>query len=71
METGKELLKKVLELKPQEKFFLLEGIIESLDKPDKDIDQIWAEEAEKRVRAYRAGKIKGIGYEQVFGETSL
>ena len=66
MEASKELLKQALELKPQDKILLLEGIIESLDEPDKDIDQLWAEEAERRVEAYRAGKIKGVGYEKVF-----
>ncbi|MBN1293880.1 MAG: addiction module protein [Candidatus Latescibacteria bacterium] len=32
---------------------LLEGIIESLDEPDKNIDEIWIKEAEKRLEAYR------------------
>ena len=68
MEASKELLKKALELKPQEKIILLEGLIESLDEPDKNIDQIWTEEAEKRLDAYRKGKIKGVSYREIFGE---
>ena len=68
MEVSKELLKKALELKPQDKIVLLEGLIESLDEPDKKIDQIWTEEAEKRLSAYRSGKIKGVSYKEVFGE---
>jgi len=68
MEASKELLKKALELKPQEKIILLEGLIESLDEPDKNIDQIWTEEAEKRLNAYRGGKIKGVSYSEIFGE---
>ncbi len=68
MEASKELLKKALELKPQEKILLLEGLIESLDEPDKNIDQIWTEEAEKRLIAYREGKIKGVSYREIFGE---
>ena len=68
MEASKELLKKALELKPQDKILLLEGIIESLDEPDKNIDQIWTEEAEKRLNAYREGKIKGVSYREIFGE---
>ena len=41
---------------------------DSLDDLDRTLDAIWAEEAEKRLKAYRAGKIKGIPMEQVLGE---
>jgi len=68
MEASKELLKKALELKPQDKIILLEGLIESLDEPDKEIDQIWTEEAEKRLNAYRNGRLKGVSYREIFGD---
>lgn len=68
MEASKELLEKALRLKPQDKIILLEGLIESLDEPDKSIDQIWTEEAERRLKAYRSGQTKGIGYSEIFGE---
>jgi len=68
MKTGKEILEKALKLKPQDRFLLIEGLLQSLDEPDKDIDEIWAEEAEKRLKAYREGRLKGIPYEEVFGE---
>ena len=68
METGRMLLEKALRLKPQDRFMLIEGLIKSLDEPDRNIDQIWAEEAEKRLRAYREGRLKGVPYREVFGE---
>ena len=68
MEASKELLQKALELNPKDRIILLEGLIESLDEPDKTIDEIWTEEAEKRLKAYRDGKIKGVNYNEVFGE---
>jgi len=68
METSKELLKKALELKPIDRIMLLSGLIESLDEPDKTIDEIWTVEAGKRLKAYRNGKIKGVHYSDVFGE---
>ncbi len=68
MEASKDLLKKALELNPKDRIILLEGLIESLDEPDKTIDEIWTEEAEKRLKAYRNGKIKGVGYAEVFGK---
>ena len=68
MVASRELLEKALKLKPKEKIILLEGLIESLDEPDKNIDQIWTEEAEKRLAAYREGKITGISFTEVFGK---
>ena len=62
----KELLDEAMKLKPEERFSLVEGLIKSLDEPDKKLDEIWAEEAEKRLKAYRAGKLQGIPMEEVF-----
>ena len=57
---SKELLAEALKLKPDEKFMMMEGILKSLDEPDKTIDDIWIEEAEKRLQAYRQGKLSVI-----------
>ncbi len=35
-------------------------------KPDEKLDSLWALEAEKRLIAYREGKIDGIPIEEVF-----
>jgi len=34
--------------------------LRSLDKPDREIDEIWAKEAERRLKAYREGRLEGI-----------
>jgi len=47
---------------------LIEGLLTSLDEPDKTIDEIWAVEAEKRLKAYKEGKLKTVSYEEVFGD---
>ena len=64
----KELLEQALKLKPEDRFTLVEGLIRSLDEPDKKLDDIWAEEAEKRLKAYREGKLEGIPMEDIFRE---
>jgi len=66
--SGKDILKQALELKPDERFLLIEGLINSLDVPDNSMDKVWTEEAEKRLKAYRSGKLKGIPMEDVFKE---
>lgn len=64
--SAKELLDEAMKLKPEERFNLVEGLIKSLDEPDKKLDEIWAEEAENRLRAYQAGKLEGVPMEEVF-----
>ena len=66
--SGKDILKKALKLKPGERFLVVEGLINSLDQPDESLDKIWADEAEKRLTAYRAGKLEGIPMEDIFKE---
>lgn len=63
-----EIIEQAIKLKPAERFDLVEQILHSLDHPNPEIDRIWQEEAEKRLAAYRAGKIKGIPAEDIFGE---
>jgi len=48
--------------------FHVEGLLNSLDEPDKTIQKIWAIEAEKRLKAYKHGTLKTLTYEQVFGD---
>ncbi|MHA1776589.1 MAG: addiction module protein [Promethearchaeota archaeon] len=48
---------------------LIEELIKSLNVPiQPEIDQIWAEEAEKRVQAIQSGKITLIDGEEVINQ---
>ena len=64
--SSKEILEQAIALKPEERFMIVEGLLKSLDEPDRKIDEIWAEEAEKRLNAYRDGRLEGIPMEEVF-----
>ena len=48
-----------------EKLHLVDEILSDLDKPDPEIDRIWAEEARKRWTAYKAGHIPSVSYQEV------
>jgi len=63
--SNKDILEMAMKLKPEERFLIIEGLIKSLDEPDKTIDQIWAEEAERRLRAYRNGNLETFPAEQI------
>ena len=68
MSTAKDILKEAIQLEPTEKVKLVDQLISSLDKPDKDIDKLWAEEAESRLDAYKQGKLKAVSLEEVLSK---
>ena len=65
MTTTDNILKEALTLKPSEKAELIDKLISSLDKSDKEIDELWAKEAEDRIDAYDQGKLKAVSLEKV------
>lgn len=62
-----EIIQMALLLKASERYDVAERIMQSLDKPDAEIDQVWAEEATHRARACDDGRMKTIAFEEVFG----
>jgi putative addiction module component (TIGR02574 family) len=60
-----EIKNEVLAMKAIERVLLAELILDSLDKPDMEIEKKWVNESEKRYKAYKTGKIKGIELEEV------
>lgn len=63
-----DIIKEALHLPPQERYIIIESLVQSLNKPDEEIDNIWIEESKKRLKAYREGTAKTVSYEQVFGK---
>lgn len=61
-----EILQEALQLNPQERYMVVESLLKSLDKPDTEIDEIWAGEAEKRLRDYTENRVKTIAFEKIF-----
>lgn len=60
-----KLIENIESLSDIEKLELVDSILTQLDKPDPEIDRIWAEEARKRWQAYKSGKLETVSYEQV------
>ena len=65
MTNADNILKEALMLRSFEKAQLIDRLISSLDKPDKEIDELWAKEAEDRIDAYDQGKLKAVSLEKV------
>ncbi|MEK6581486.1 MAG: addiction module protein [Nitrospirota bacterium] len=62
---NKELEAKIQALPDDAKLELIDSILMQLDKPDPEIDRVWAEEARSRWKAYKEGNLKTVSYEQV------
>ena len=63
-----EITEEIRKLPDVEKLRLVDTILSDLDKPDPEIDQVWAEEARKRWAAYKAGKAPTVSYESVMAK---
>ena len=51
-----------------EKLRLVDTILANLDRPDPEIDRVWAEEARRRWAAYKAGRVSTVPYETVMAK---
>jgi putative addiction module component (TIGR02574 family) len=68
MATTDKIMREALTLSPSEKTQLIDKLIASLDKADKEIDELWAREAEDRIDAYNKGELKAVSLEKVLGK---
>jgi putative addiction module component (TIGR02574 family) len=66
--TVEKIAEEVRELTDVEKLRLVDTILSDLDKPDPEIDRVWADEARKRWAAYKAGKVPTVSYESVMAK---
>ena len=63
--TDDKLVSEFRALPAEEKLRLLDMIFTEMDTPDPEIDEIWANEARKRWKAYKAGKVNTVSYDEV------
>jgi len=68
MSTAEDVLKEAILLKPTEKAMLVDHLLSSLDKPDTELDKLWANEAESRLDAYNQGKLKAVTLDEVLSK---
>ena len=64
--SNAQILQEALQFNPQERYMVVESLLQTLDKPDDSVDSIWADEAENRLQNYRDNKVQTIPFEEVF-----
>ena len=68
-DLAKKYLEEALLLPIEERAELVDQLLQSLNTAaQKEVDLLWAEEAEKRVREYKEGKVESLNGETVFKE---
>lgn len=61
-----EIIEQALDLKASERFFIVDELMKSLDKPDEEIENAWIEESNSRLKLYDEGKLKTVSEEDFF-----
>lgn len=62
------IFNQIIVLPDLEKLQLVDLILSQLDRPDPEIDQWWAEEAQTRWQAYQEGKLDTVSYQEVMSK---
>jgi len=63
-----EIIQEALRLPATARFQIVDQLMQSLDKPDPEIDRLWGEEAVRRLASLDAGHRKTYSPEEVFDQ---
>jgi putative addiction module component (TIGR02574 family) len=66
--TSENIIKQTSQLSANEKIELIDALLATVDKPDAEIDALWAKEAESRLAAYQNGEIQALDLNQVLAK---
>ena len=65
LEKTDPIVRDAIKLPPLERLQLVDSLLESLDMLDKEMEQLWAQEAARRWEGYRAGTITSLSASEV------
>jgi len=68
MATPKHITDEALSLPVTDKAELVDQLLRSINDIDKDIEKTWADEAESRIEAHQAGRLKTVSLEDVLSK---
>jgi putative addiction module component (TIGR02574 family) len=66
--TTQAIVEQAAKLSANEKIELIDALLATVDKPDAEIDALWAVEAESRLSAYQKGEIQALDLNQVLAK---
>ncbi|MDZ7681632.1 MAG: addiction module protein [Fodinibius sp.] len=65
MNEKNKILNKALKMSPAERAEIVDQLLQSLDKPDEEIDALWKEEVENRINAYETGNAQTVSVQEM------
>jgi putative addiction module component (TIGR02574 family) len=64
----KQLIDEAVSLPVEERAFVVDSLLRSLNQPESEIDKKWAAEANRRLAELRTGKVQAIPADEVFAK---
>ena len=71
MPTAIENIHEVASFPVEERTFIIDSLLRTLNPPDREIDRKWAVVAKSRLADLRSGRVRAIPGEEVFARVSL
>ena len=71
MPTAIEIIHEVESFPVEERTFIVDSLLRTLNPPDREIDRKWAVVAKSRLNDLRSGRVRAIPGEEVFAKISL
>ena len=68
MLSKQELIEEVLLLPIEERAYIIDSLIQSMNPIDSDIDRKWLEVSKKRLNELKSGEVKGVPGDEVFNK---
>jgi putative addiction module component (TIGR02574 family) len=65
MENISNIIKETSALSTTERIALVNALLESLDEPDKKIEELWVKESEVRYEAFKEGKLETSDWQKI------
>ncbi|NOY77541.1 MAG: addiction module protein [Calditrichaeota bacterium] len=66
---NKSILEEVLKMPPDERITLAEIILQSINREESEIRQVWIQEVNDRIKAYRDGRATVIDFEDQYDKS--
>jgi putative addiction module component (TIGR02574 family) len=68
MHGTKDIIQEAATLPVEERAFVVDSLLRTLNPPDDEIDRAWAQIAKRRLVELRSGRVQSIPGEQVFAK---
>ena len=68
MLSKQELIEEVLLLPIEDRAYIIDSLIQSMNPIDSDIDRKWLEVSKKRLNELKSGEVKGVPGDEVFNK---